>query len=198
MVFGGLLSTLSSSSSLLHILIVYSLQLSTVNALVPSLRSFYHSYLKLSESQVNDADNIDLAVKNIVSDENALTPIGSEKSFVARRFIPPNTLFAPRFLSTNCHWQTIIGTRGLQNKIFGNRLRNFRTTMERFTTPDGDFFDVEFTENFESAKALVVISHGLESNAKGEMVSNFAEGFLSKGFGCCLVNYRGCSGEPNL
>ena len=59
---------------------------------------------------------------------------------------------------------------------------------------------MEFTEDYQNAKGLVVISHGLESralHAEKIYVSSFAKGFISKGFGCCLVKYRGCSREPN-
>ena len=45
--------------------------------------------------------------------------------------------------------------------------------------------------------ATVVILHGLESNTNGPLVTKMATGFLSKGFSCCLVSFRGCSEEDN-
>lgn len=46
-------------------------------------------------------------------------------------------------------------------------------------------------------KATVVILHGLESNTNGPLVTKMTTGFLSKGFSCCLVSFRGCSEEDN-
>lgn len=53
------------------------------------------------------------------------------------------------------------------------------------------------TSRCEDQKATVVILHGLESNTKGPLVTKMANGFLSKGFSCCLVSFRGCSEEDN-
>ena len=85
--------------------------------------------------------------------------------------------------------------------------RNFKESTERINTPDGDFLDLDFV-NFDDQNdalkskttkknATVVILHGLESNTKGPLVTKMANGFLSKGFSCCLISFRGCSEEPN-
>jgi uncharacterized protein len=78
---------------------------------------------------------------------------------------------------------------------------------ERINTPDGDFLDLDFASfNEQDAtfrgtsvdkKATVVILHGLESNTNGPLVTKMTTGFLSKGFSCCLVSFRGCSEEDN-
>ena len=43
----------------------------------------------------------------------------------------------------------------------------------------------------------IITLTGLESTTKGNIITKFAEAFISKGFGCCLVSFRGCSGEMN-
>lgn len=111
----------------------------------------------------------------------------------------PQSKFEPTGVWKFQHWQTIVGTGALKSKIFGPVPRTFEVTGERFETLDGDFFDVEYTQGFDApgADKSVIILHGLESNPKSSLVTSFAQGFLSKGFTCCLVSFRSCSGEEN-
>lgn len=111
--------------------------------------------------------------------------------FKANDFVP-----TPWF-GTNGHWQTIVGSGALQGHLLGRKNRPFTTTEEIIDTPDGDFFDCEYTENVSTAEALVIILHGLESTSKGELVTNFAIALMSRGFGCCMPNFRGCSGKTH-
>jgi predicted alpha/beta-fold hydrolase len=102
------------------------------------------------------------------------------------------TAFIPA-ISSNCHWQTIFGSGALLKKP----KRSFDTILERIETPDGDFFDVEFTSDYVENEKIVFILHGLESSSKGVQVTNFAEAFIRGGYACCLVCFRGCNGEMN-
>jgi predicted alpha/beta-fold hydrolase len=126
-------------------------------------------------------------------------------SFQARSFNPADGWLG---LQKNNHWQTIVGTGSLWKAISGKDIdRKFSVSQERFSTPDGDFFDVEYTSpHFNSeddeqrqrnTAPMVVILHGLEANSKGTMVTKMTEAYLAKGFACVLVSFRGCSGEPN-
>lgn len=109
-------------------------------------------------------------------------------------------------LEKNNHWQTIVGTGALTKVVTGKEQeRSFSVLRERFDTPDGDFFDVEFTaEHFspgtDDAHAMtpiVIILHGLESNSGGSAVTKMCEAYIEQGFSCALFNFRGCSGEEN-
>lgn len=100
-------------------------------------------------------------------------------------------------IHSNCHWQTIVGSEALRVKLLGSYPRYFETITERLHTADKDFFDVDFTKNIESSIGIVILSHGLESNTKGPLITKMAAAFLSKGFSCCLVSFRGCNGEEN-
>ena len=142
-------------------------------------------------------------------------------SFRARPFVPPSG-----WLASNPHYQTIIGSEALRLKLVGSYPRSFRTKRERVYTLDEDFFDVDFTSNcFEEEesntsssssssrkeeegsihsvdgcrkkKPMVLILHGLESNSEGPLVTKMTSSFLNKGFCCCLVSFRSCSGEEN-
>lgn len=111
-------------------------------------------------------------------------------SFQANEYVPP-------ILMSNCHFQTIVGSGALINKYFGHMTRPFKTIEERIETPDGDFFDVEYTEGFETASVVVIIVHGLESGKRTTLVTKICMGMLDKGLQCCLFSFRACDGVMN-
>lgn len=149
-------------------------------------------FLKMIKSSIKNNYQPSLPNSDVIAE--ALSP---EKSFWSNEFIPTTPYLNIDFLAKDCHWQTIFGSHALPNKIFGVPARSFQTQLERIETPDGDFFDVEYTEGFNQSDAIVLLSHGLESNARGQLMGDFAQAFLSKGFSVCLINFRGCSGEMN-
>ena len=75
----------------------------------------------------------------------------------------------------------------------------FWDERERFDTPDGDFFDVDykFQDITSDTRATVMIIHGLESNSNSSFCINMARAYTEKGFDVACINFRGCSGEPN-
>ena len=116
-------------------------------------------------------------------------------SFKPADFVEPHGWL--RLLTRNHHYQTIIGSEALRHKILKLE-RPFQTTTERFTTEcESDFFDVEYSEDFETNENVVLILHGLESSTKGPLVTRMATAFASKGFAFCLISFRGCSGVDN-
>ena len=97
----------------------------------------------------------------------------------------------------NCHVQTIVGSAVVRARLFGFP-KTYTSTRTKFATDDGDFFYVDFTHVNQQADApIVVVMHGLESNPDGPLVIKMAEAFHDKGFSCCLVAFRGCTGEEN-
>ena len=68
----------------------------------------------------------------------------------------------------------------------------------RYDTPDKDFFDVDYKFVPYSKRGLVIILHGLESNSKSSLTQEMAKAFGALGLDVCCLNFRGCSGEPNL
>jgi len=109
----------------------------------------------------------------------------------------PQSLFQPFFYEQNRHWQTIVGSGAISQKFFGPPKRPFNVIEERIETKDNDFFDVEYTTDFEISRKIVILLHGLESNTKGGIMTRLAVAFQSKGFACCLVSFRSCNGIQN-
>ena len=73
---------------------------------------------------------------------------------------------------------------------------------QRFETPDGDFFDVDFKFCDElsretSSKGTVVVLHGLQSNSQSSLSVDMATAYINQGFDVACMNFRGCSGEMN-
>ena len=67
---------------------------------------------------------------------------------------------------------------------------------ERWTTPDGDFIDVDYLDG--PAKApLVVLFHGLEGSARSHYAISTALACKKAGWRLALPHFRGCSGELN-
>lgn len=77
---------------------------------------------------------------------------------------------------------------------------------ERWTTPDGDFVDVEFLDDPQAAamndhaadRPLLVLFHGLEGSVQSQYVQAFAAVARARGWAFAMPYFRGCSGEINL
>lgn len=69
---------------------------------------------------------------------------------------------------------------------------------ERWTTPDGDFVDVDFVDAADPAAPLLVLFHGLEGSSQGAYALAFADWAREAGWSYAVPHFRGCSGELNL
>lgn len=107
---------------------------------------------------------------------------------------PPSALprsFRPLPGFGGAHTQTLLGK--LLRRTDGLSLRR-----ERWPTPDGDFLDLDFGPDPDPDVPLVLVLHGLEGNARrGYCVETYraADG---AGLAAVGLNFRACSGEPNL
>ncbi|HET6827451.1 MAG TPA: alpha/beta hydrolase, partial [Ramlibacter sp.] len=85
---------------------------------------------------------------------------------------------------------------------------------ERWTTPDGDFVDLDWLEDESSTlaglapggpslrpgatRALLVLFHGLEGSSRSHYAEAFADFAAQQGIAFVVPHFRGCSGEINL
>ncbi len=73
---------------------------------------------------------------------------------------------------------------------------------ERWTTPDGDFVDVDFLVFHKSRLAKnalqLVMFHGLEGSSQSHYCESFADYAYRNNLDFAVVHFRGCSGTVNL
>jgi predicted alpha/beta-fold hydrolase len=91
----------------------------------------------------------------------------------------------------NGHFATIYS--GLVRKVSG-----LSPERERITLADGDFLDIDWYYASKKSEKLIILLHGLEGNAERPYVKGSARQFNMIGFDALIVNFRSCSGEPNL
>ena len=102
-----------------------------------------------------------------------------------------NSDYTPPLLFKNGHFATIYsGTIRSVNGVVQKR--------ERITLSDGDFLDLDWSDSVTPTQKLVILLHGLEGDAQRPYITGSAKILNQNGYDTCAVNYRGCSGEPNV
>jgi len=66
---------------------------------------------------------------------------------------------------------------------------------ERMELPDGDFIDLDWTENGNGP--IVIVLHGLEGSSDSPYARGMLAAFERRGWRGVVMHFRGCSGEPN-
>lgn len=102
--------------------------------------------------------------------------------------IHPSTYRAPLLLR-NTHINT----------IYANLSRRFDKPIyqrERISTPDEDFLDLDWSR--VGSNQLLLVLHGLEGNTERPYTKGMIRYFNQQGWDGLGMNFRGCSGEPNL
>jgi predicted alpha/beta-fold hydrolase len=100
----------------------------------------------------------------------------------APAFVPPPWL-------VNAHLQTIYGSTVARAPAAAYR-------RERWDTPDGDFVDVDHVDG-AAGQPWVVLFHGLEGSSDSPYARMLMHVLRERGWRGSVVNFRGCSGEPN-
>ncbi len=95
------------------------------------------------------------------------------------------------FWLQNNHIHTIYPT--LRRKLIAPAYKRIRLKLR-----DEDFLDIDFLEAKPQNHSLVILFHGLESNSQVSYMVGMGLYYKSKGFDVAAVNFRGCSGKPNL
>ena len=68
---------------------------------------------------------------------------------------------------------------------------------ERLELADGDFIDLDWTDNELATAPLVVILHGLEGSSRSHYATGLLTAIRRHGWRGVVMHFRGCSGEPN-
>lgn len=101
----------------------------------------------------------------------------------------PRSSYRAKGLFRNAHFNTAFPP--LFRKVEG-----LVYERERITTPDEDFLDLDWSR--AGSDQLLLILHGLEGNSGRSYVKGMARYFNHRGWDALALNFRGCSGEPNL
>ncbi len=68
---------------------------------------------------------------------------------------------------------------------------------ERLELPDGDFVDLDWARVAPANSRLLILSHGLEGDSRGNYILGMVRAFAREGWDALAWNFRGCSGEDN-
>ncbi len=102
--------------------------------------------------------------------------------------IESSTYCPPLFLRSG-HLQTIF-------PVLFRKFDDVHYTRKRIETPDGDFFDLDFSEDHRSDQIALIV-HGLEGSSFTHYSQGMVRAFTQNGWAATVLNLRGCSGSPN-
>ena len=81
---------------------------------------------------------------------------------------------------------------------FFRRPRPLPWRRERWRTPDEDFLDLDFLDPRRPGTPTLLVLHGMEGSSGSHYVQGMAGEAARHGWGVAALNFRSCSGEPNL
>lgn len=74
---------------------------------------------------------------------------------------------------------------------------NFTYRRQRWETPDGDFIDLDWLDEFSDDSKLLVLFHGLEGCSRSHYAVSLMNQLRSEGWRGVVPHFRGCGGEIN-
>ncbi len=98
--------------------------------------------------------------------------------------------FKPAWWLSNAHLQTLFPALVRRPQALNFHQR------ERLYTIDNDFIDIDWCAK-QSKKPLVILLHGLTGSSQSPYITGLQRIFLQQGWRSAVLNFRGCSGEPN-
>nr|WP_251030628.1 MULTISPECIES: hydrolase [Pseudomonas] len=102
----------------------------------------------------------------------------------SERFIPARGLGNP-------HLQTLWGP-------LWRKTTHIERQRERLWLEDGDFLDLDWHGPHSAKAPLVLVLHGLTGSSNSPYVAGLQQALGRQGWASVALNWRGCSGEPNL
>ena len=99
--------------------------------------------------------------------------------------------YKPPFWAKKSFVSTVFS--GLARKVDG-----VKQTRERIRLLDSDFLDLDWSYAQNKSNKVIILLHGLEGNAQRPYITGSAKLFNNNGIDAVGVNFRGCSGAPNL
>lgn len=81
---------------------------------------------------------------------------------------------------------------------FFRRAPQLERRRERLWLADGDFLDLDWHGPHDAEAPLVLVLHGLTGSSDSHYVLGLQQRLAAQGWASAALNWRGCSGEPNL
>ncbi len=99
--------------------------------------------------------------------------------------------FKPAWWLPGAHLQTLWNALCRRPPVLERR-------RERLWLADGDFLDLDWHGPHAAEVPLVLILHGLTGSSSSLYVLGLQQSLAAQGWASAALNWRGCSGEPNL
>jgi len=115
-------------------------------------------------------------------------PTVFSESPIARETASP---FAPAWWLPGGHLQTLWNPFCRRSDVLPRR-------RERLWLADGDFIDLDWHGPPDTAAPLTLVLHGLTGSSNSHYVIGLQRRLAEHGRPSVAINWRGCSGEPNL
>ncbi|MDD1013937.1 hydrolase [Pseudomonas rubra] len=103
----------------------------------------------------------------------------------------PSSPFKPALGLGNPHMQTLWGPLWRKSAALSRQ-------RERLWLADGDFLDLDWHGPHEATTPVVLVLHGLTGSSSSPYVVGLQQALANRGWSSVALNWRGCSGEPNL
>lgn len=89
---------------------------------------------------------------------------------------------------------------GFVSTVYSGLIRrvHLQQERERIILSDGDFLDLDWSYSKYKTNKLIILLHGLEGHAQRPYMTGVAKLFNENNIDAICMNYRGCSGDPNL
>ncbi|RJG12497.1 hydrolase [Pseudomonas cavernicola] len=102
-----------------------------------------------------------------------------------------NTTFKPAWWLPGAHLQTLWNALCRRPPVLERQ-------RERLWLADGDFLDLDWHGPHDAKAPLVLVLHGLTGSSSSLYVLGLQQKLAAQGWASVALNWRGCSGEPNL
>ena len=99
--------------------------------------------------------------------------------------------FQPAWWLPGPHLQTLWGA-------LGRRAPMLQRQRERLWLADGDFLDLDWHGPHDPHAPLALLLHGLTGSSNSHYILGLQQRLAANGWASVALNWRGCSGEPNL
>jgi len=102
-----------------------------------------------------------------------------------------NPIFKPAWWLPGAHLQTLWAS-------FLRAPLQLARNRERVWLADGDFIDLDWFGPHAAEAPLVLLLHGLTGSSNSHYILGQQRALAAQGWASVALNWRGCSGEPNL